>query len=109
MHTDESLAMFHSHADSFIITNDFWSDQFLWATAMNLSQVSCRRSWGSSSRLLLEFVCALGKSATIPRAAVTLDYHVTVSPRTHEHLRDNKTLYCALTPWSTVSPVATLS
>ena len=98
--------MFHSHADSFIITDDFWSGQVLWATAMNLSQVSCRHSWGSSSRSLLEFVCALGMSATIPRAAVTCDYHVTMSPRTHVQLRDNKTLYCALTPWSTVSHMA---
>ena len=24
MHTGESLALFHSHADSFVITNDFW-------------------------------------------------------------------------------------
>ena len=44
MHTGESLALFHSHADSFVITNDFWSGQFLWATAMNLSHVSCRHS-----------------------------------------------------------------
>ena len=29
------------------------SGQFLWATAMNLSQVSCRHSWRSSSRSLL--------------------------------------------------------
>ena len=72
MHTGESLALFHSHADSFVITNDFWSGQFLWATAMNLSQVSCRHSWGSSSRSLLAFVYALGMSATIPCAAVTL-------------------------------------
>ena len=98
MHTGESLALFHSHADSFVITNDFWSGQFLWATAMNLSQVSCRHSWGSSSRSLLAFVCALNMSATIPRAAVTCDYHVTVSPRTHEQLRDKKTLCCAFTP-----------
>ena len=103
MHTGESLALFHSHADSFVITNDFWSGQFLWATAMNLSQVSCRHSWGSSGRSLLVFVCALNMSATIPRAAVTCDYHVTVSPRTHEQLRDKKTLCCAFTPWSTVS------
>ena len=108
MHTGESLALFHSHADSFVITNDFWSDQFLWATAMNFffSQVSCRHSWGSSSRSLLAFICALGMSATIPRAAVTCDYHVTVSPRTHEQLRDKETLCCALTSWSTVSRMA---
>ena len=106
MHTGEALALFHSHADSFVITNDFWSGQFLWATAMNLSQVSCRHSWGSSSRSLLAFVCALGMSATIPCAAVTCDYHVKVSPRTHEQLRDKKTLCCALTSWSTVSHMA---
>ena len=61
---------------------------------------------GSSSHSLLKFVCALGMSATFPRAAVTCDYHVTVSPRTHEQLRVNRTLYCALTPWSTVSHMA---
>ena len=42
-------------------------------------------------------------NATIPSAAVTCDSHVTVSPRTHEQLRDKKTLCCAFTPWSTVS------
>ena len=106
MHTGESLALFHSHADSFVLTNDFWSGQFLWAMAMDLSQMSCRHSWGSSSRSLLAFVCALGMSATIPCAAVTCDYHVKVSPRTHEQLRDKKTLCCALTSWSTVSHMA---
>ena len=106
MHTGEALALFHSHADSFVITNDFWSGQFLWAMAMNHSQVSCRHSWGSSSRSLLAFVYALGMSVTIPCAAVTCDYHVKVSPRTHEQLRDKKTLCCALTSWSTVSHMA---
>ena len=72
----------------------------------NLSQVSCRHSWGSSSRSLLAFVCVLGMSATIPCAAVTCDYHVKVCPRTHEQLRDKKTLCCALTSWSTVSHMA---
>ena len=95
MHTGESLALFHSHAG-----------QFLYETAMNLSQVSCTHSWGSTSRSLLAFVCALGMSATIPRAAVTCDYHVTVSPRTHEQLRDKRTLCYAFTPWSTVSHMA---
>ena len=86
--------------------DNFWSGQFLWATAMNLSQVSYRHSWGSTSRSLLAFVCALGMSATIPRAAVTCDYHVTVSPRIHEQLRDKRTLCYAFTPWSTVSHMA---
>ena len=35
-----------------------------------------------------------------------ITYHVTVSPRTHEQLRDKKTLCCAFTPWSTVSHMA---
>ena len=86
MHAGESLALFHSHADSFVITNDFWSGQFLWVTAMSLSQVSCRHSWGSTSRSLLAFIGALRMSATIPCAAVTCDYHVKVSLRTHEQL-----------------------
>ena len=54
----------------------------------------CRHSWGSTSRSLLAFICALGMSATFPCAAVTCDYHVKVSPRTHEQLREEDFVLC---------------
>ena len=100
------MALFHSHADSFVITNDFWSGQFLWATAMNLSQVSCRHSWGSTSRSLLAFCLCTWHECHYSSRSSHITYHVTVSPRTHEQLRDKKTLCCAFTPWSTVSHMA---
>ena len=44
MHTGEALALFHSHADSFVITNDFWYVSVLVNNGNESSQVSCRHS-----------------------------------------------------------------
>ena len=106
MHTGESLALF-SQPCRLLRYHEWLLVRSVLVGNGNESFASVLQTFLGVLKSFATGICLCTyMSATIPRAAVTCDYHVTVSPRTHEQLRDKKTLCCVFTPWFTVSHMA---